>query len=66
MSERIERAAEKAKGKLTEVTGEVLDDEQMAERGRREQAKATAKDAADHVGDAVEDAGETVRRITDT
>lgn len=62
---KIERAAEKAKGKLTEVTGEVLDDEEMADRGRREQRDAKAQDAAANAKDAVSDAAETVKRSID-
>lgn len=65
MTDEIEHAAEKAKGKLTEVTGEVLDDEEMADRGRHDQRDATAKDAVTHAKDAVSDAAETVKRSID-
>lgn len=65
MTDKIERAAEKAKGKLTEVTGEVLNDEEMADRGRREQRDAKAEDAKAHAKDAVADAAETVKRSVD-
>lgn len=65
MTDKIERAADKAKGKLTEVTGEVLNDEEMADRGRREQRDAKAEDAKDHAKNAVADAAETVKRSVD-
>lgn len=61
-NDKIDRAAGKAK----EAAGEVTGDEELADKGRGQQAKADAKEAVkkagDHLGDAVDKATDAFKK----
>jgi uncharacterized protein YjbJ (UPF0337 family) len=50
--DKIEHAAEEAKGKVKETAGRVTDNPDLEARGQAEQASADVKQAGDKVGDA--------------
>ena len=52
LGDKIEHAAEEAKGKIKEGTGRATDDERLEAEGRGEQTKANVKQAGDDVRDA--------------
>lgn len=52
LGDKIEHAAEEAKGKIKEGTGKATDDERLEAEGRGEQSKANLKQAGDDVRDA--------------
>ncbi len=51
-SDKMENAAEKAKGKAKEAFGDATDDENMEAEGKRDQTKANLKQAGENVKDA--------------
>ncbi|OLT50945.1 CsbD family protein [Cellulosimicrobium sp. CUA-896] len=52
LGDKIEHAAEEAKGKLKEGTGRATDDERLEAEGQGDQTKANFKQAGDDVRDA--------------
>jgi len=52
LGDKIEHAAEEAKGKIKEGTGKAKDDERLEAEGKADQAKANLKQAGDDVKDA--------------
>ncbi|WP_435738309.1 MULTISPECIES: CsbD family protein [unclassified Cellulosimicrobium] len=52
LGDKIEHAAEEAKGKIKETTGKAKDDERLEAEGKGEQSKANVKQAGDDVRDA--------------
>jgi len=58
-SDKIDKAAGKAK----EATGEATGDEELADKGRGDQAKAEAKDAVKKAGDHLGEAAEKVKNV---
>ena len=52
LGDKIEHAAEEAKGKIKEATGKAKDDERLEAEGKGDQAKANVKQAGDDVRDA--------------
>ncbi len=52
LGDKIEHAAEEAKGKLKEATGRATDDERLEAEGQGDQTKANFKQAGDDVRDA--------------
>lgn len=56
MGDKISQAAQKAKGKIKEVTGKAPDDKSMGAEEKADQVPADVKQAADKVGGAVKDA----------
>ena len=55
LDDKIDNAAEDAKGKMKETTGKATDDESMEAEGKGEQATADLKDAGEKVKDAFKD-----------
>ncbi|MFD9702366.1 CsbD family protein [Lentzea sp. NPDC059081] len=53
LSDKIGNKAEELGGKAKETAGEVTGDEQLADEGRADQAKAALKDGVEKVKDAV-------------
>lgn len=53
MSDKISNKAEELGGKAKEAAGEVTGDEQLADEGRADQAKAAVKEGVEKVKDAV-------------
>ncbi|MFJ8043923.1 CsbD family protein [Kitasatospora sp. NPDC096147] len=51
-SDKIENAADKAKGKLKEGAGKVTGNERLEAEGKADQAKGDIKQAGEHVKDA--------------
>ncbi|GAA4986504.1 CsbD family protein [Kitasatospora paranensis] len=49
---KIDNAAEKAKGKVKEATGRAVGNERLEAEGRADQAKGDLKQAGEHVKDA--------------
>jgi len=52
LGDKIEHAAEEAKGKVKESAGKAKGDERLETEGKGEQAKANVKQAGDDVKDA--------------
>ncbi|GIG55523.1 CsbD family protein [Demequina activiva] len=52
-SDRLDNAAEDAKGKMKEGAGKATDDEQLEAEGKWDQTKADAKDKVEDAKDAV-------------
>jgi len=50
-SDKFENAAEKAKGKIEEVTGRVTGDDEKVAEGKADQSKADLKQAGEKVKD---------------
>jgi uncharacterized protein YjbJ (UPF0337 family) len=63
--DKIRDKAEEALGKAKEFVGEHTNDDELAEEGRDEQARAKLHQAGEHVKDAVHDAGEHLRDAVD-
>jgi uncharacterized protein YjbJ (UPF0337 family) len=61
MDDRIDNKAEEYGGKAKEAAGKLADDEELAQQGRNDQAKAGVKNAAEDVKDAVRDAADKVK-----
>ena len=55
VGDKIENAAEDAKGKAKEVTGKAIDDESFEAEGDTDQTKASFKKAGENVKDAFKD-----------
>jgi uncharacterized protein YjbJ (UPF0337 family) len=55
----------RAKGRAKESAGALMDDKEMKDRGRMDQAEGTARKKADAVTDKVADAAKKVKRKTD-
>lgn len=51
-SNKAENTGEDLKGKVKETTGKVTGDDELADEGRADQAKASVKKAAENVKDA--------------
>lgn len=60
-SDRMDNKTDEFGGKAKEAVGNATDDENLAQQGRNDQAKAGMKDAADRTKDAVGDAAEKVK-----
>ncbi len=52
LDDKIENAAEDAKGKVKEATGKATDDESLEAEGKGDQAKSDLKQAGEKVKDA--------------
>ena len=52
LSDKIQNAAEDAKGKMKEATGKATDDEQLEAEGQVDQSKSDLKQAGENVKDA--------------
>lgn len=61
MEDRIDSKAQEYGGKAKEAAGKLTDDEELAQRGRNDQAKAGVKKAVNDVKDAVRDATDKVK-----
>jgi uncharacterized protein YjbJ (UPF0337 family) len=59
--DKAKNKAEEFKGNIKEKTGEMTDDERLEAEGQVDQTKAKAKQAGEHVKDAVRDAGDSLR-----
>jgi uncharacterized protein YjbJ (UPF0337 family) len=55
----------RAKGRVKESAGALLDDKAMKDRGRVEQAEGTVRKKADAATDKIADAAKKVKRKTD-
>lgn len=55
MGDKIRNAAEDAKGKVKETTGEATDNERMQREGKVDQVSADAKQTGENVKDAFRD-----------
>ncbi|WP_328997727.1 CsbD family protein [Kribbella sp. NBC_00709] len=55
MDDKLRNAAEEAKGKVKEKTGEATDDRDLEAEGKTDQTKANLKQAAEKVKDAFKD-----------
>ncbi len=56
IGDKISNAAEEAKGKIKEATGDASDNEQMQAEGKTDQGKANAKQGGEKAKDAWKDA----------
>lgn len=56
---------DKATGKMKEAVGKAMGDEELADQGRGDQAKADVKDAADKAGDKLGNAADKTKDIFD-
>jgi uncharacterized protein YjbJ (UPF0337 family) len=52
LGDKMEHAAEEAKGKLKEASGKATDDERLEAEGKGDQTKANVKQAGDDIRDA--------------
>jgi uncharacterized protein YjbJ (UPF0337 family) len=52
---------DKAKGKVKQAAGDLTDDEKLRREGKVDEATGKVKDAADRLGDRVEDAADKAR-----
>lgn len=55
LDDKIENAAEDAKGKAKEATGKATEDEELEAEGDKDQTKASFKKAGENVKDAFKD-----------
>ena len=60
VGDKIENTAEKLGGKAKEAVGDATDNERLEAEGRGDQAAASAKQAGEHVKDAVNDTRDAV------
>jgi uncharacterized protein YjbJ (UPF0337 family) len=60
-SDRIDNKTDELGGKAKEAVGNATDDENLAQQGKNDQAKAGLRDAVDRTKDAVGDAAEKVK-----
>ena len=61
MPDKINNKTDDLGGKAKEAAGKVTGDEELAQRGRDDQAKAAVKDAVDDVKKSVRDAADKVK-----
>ncbi len=55
IGDKISNAAQDAKGKIKEATGDATDNEQMQAEGHADQTEASVKQSGEHVKDAFDD-----------
>lgn len=62
LDDKLEHAAEEAKGKVKEGVGRATDDERLEAEGRGDQASANVKQAGDKAADAVDDVKDAFKK----
>ncbi len=62
LDDKIENKAEELKGKAKEAFGEHTGDDSVANEGRGDQASSNAKQAGEHVKDAVNDVKDAFKK----
>jgi uncharacterized protein YjbJ (UPF0337 family) len=61
IGDKVSNAAEEAKGKVKETTGQATDNERLEAEGRGDQTSADVKKAGENVKDALHDAGDAFK-----
>jgi len=61
----MDKDLDQAKGRIKQAAGDLTDDDQLRDEGRRQEKAGKVKDAVEKIGDRVEDAIDDVRDAVD-